>query len=340
MKIVVLDDFQDAVRHLEAFAMLRERLPQAEFVVHRDTTDSVQALVSRLRDAEVLVLIRERTRLTREVIERLERLRVIVQTGRVARDGTAHIDLAACSQRGIAIVEGESDGISAAELTWTLVLAARRRLPQYLRHLEQGRWQYSGLEGGAWPDNFGIGVSLHGSTLGIWGYGRIGRILARYGVAFGMKILVWGGERSRDAAVADGHQDAGSREALFEQSDVLSVNLRQGDSTLAAVTYEDLSRMKPTSLFVNTSRAGVIAPGALLRALREGRPGMAALDVYDTEPLPKNDPLLRMENCLCSPHIGYVEQNSYEILFGSAFASLLRHLAGEGGGHAVRPRVH
>jgi D-3-phosphoglycerate dehydrogenase len=178
MKIVVLDDFQDAVRHLEALAMLRERLPQAELVVHRDSTDGAQALVSRLRDADVLVLIRERTRLTREVIERLARLRVIVQTGRVARDGTAHIDLAACSERGIAIVEGESDGISAAELTWTLVLAARRRLPQYLRHLEQGRWQYSGLEGGAFPANFGIGVSLHGGTLGIWGYGRIGGILA------------------------------------------------------------------------------------------------------------------------------------------------------------------
>jgi D-3-phosphoglycerate dehydrogenase len=315
MKIVVLDDFQDVVRSLDAFTFLRE-LPDADVVVHCDSTSVDDELVARLHDADVVVLIRERTRLTRGVIERLARLHTIVQTGRVARDSTAHIDVAACAQHGIAIIEGESDGVSAAELTWSLVLAARRRLPQYLRHMERGRWQYSA----------GIGVSLHGTTLGIWGYGRIGKMLARYGVAFGMKILVWGSERSRAVAVADGHEGAASREALFAQSDVLSVNLRQSESTLAAVTFEDLSRMKPTSLFVNTSRAGVIAPGALVRALGRGRPGMAALDVYDEEPLPRTDPLRQMENCLCSPHIGYVEKNSYEILFGSAFRNLMTHL--------------
>ncbi|AJZ57041.1 D-isomer specific 2-hydroxyacid dehydrogenase, NAD binding domain protein [Paraburkholderia fungorum] len=327
MKIVVLDDFQDLVRHLDAFALLRERLPQADIVVHREWADCDDELVARLAGADIAVLIRERTRLTREVIERLPRLRVIVQTGRVARDSTAHIDIAACTERRIAIIEGESDGVSAAELTWALVLAARRRLPQYLRYMDQGSWQYSGLEDPTFPRGFGMGVSLDGATLGIWGYGRIGRILGRYGAAFGMKILVWGSERSRAAALADGFQSAPSREALFEQSDVLSVNLRQSDSTLAAVTYEDLSRMKPTGLFVNTSRAGVVAPGALVRALAQGRPGMAALDVYDTEPLPGDDPLRHLENCLCSPHLGYVEKNSYEILFGSAFRNLVTHLA-------------
>jgi D-3-phosphoglycerate dehydrogenase / 2-oxoglutarate reductase len=327
MKIVVLDDFQDLVRHLDAFALLRDHLPEADIVVYRDGTDANDELVARLEGADIVVLIRERTRLTREVIERLPRLRVIVQTGRVARDSTAHIDIAATTERRIAIIEGESDGFSAAELTWALVLAARRRLPQYLRHMEHGRWQYSGLEGAAFPPGFGMGVSLYGDTLGIWGYGRIGKILARYGAAFEMKILVWGSERSRAAAIADGYQSAASREALFEQSDVLSVNLRQSESTLAAVTYEDLSRMKPTSLFVNTSRAGMIAPGALARALEQGRPGMAALDVYDEEPLPQDHRLRKMENCLCSPHIGYVEKNSYEILFGSALRNLLTHLA-------------
>jgi len=326
MKIVVLDDFQDAVRHLDAFARLQENLPHADIVVCRDSAGSVDELVARLVDADVAVLIRERTRITREVIDRLPRLRVIVQTGFVARDTTAHVDIGACEARGIVILEGEGEAISAAELTWALVLAARRRLPQYVRHLQDGRWQYSGLEGGTFPPNFGIGVSLHGDTLGIWGYGRIGTILARYGAAFGMNVLVWGSERSRAAALADGHEPADSREAFFERADVLSVNLRQRDSTLAAVTFEDLSRMKPTSLFVNTSRAGVVAPGALARALEQGRPGMAALDVYDTEPLPQDDPLLRSERCLCSPHIGYVEQKGYELLFGSVFAKLLDYL--------------
>jgi D-3-phosphoglycerate dehydrogenase / 2-oxoglutarate reductase len=331
LKIVILDDFQDAVRHLDAYKQLREALPEAEIDVSRDLPMSVDRLVERLANADVVVLIRERTRLTREVLERLPRLRVIVQTGRVARDHTAHIDVAACREQGITILEGESDGISAAELTWTLILAARRRLPQYLRHLEAGRWQQSGLEGDGFPSGFGIGVALHGNTLGIWGYGRIGKILARYGVAFQMKILVWGSERSREAAVADGHAPADSRQTLFEQSDVLSVNLRQSASTLSVVTFDDLSRMKPSSLFVNTSRAGVVAPGALLNALKLGRPGMAALDVYDEEPLSHNDPLLSMENCVCSPHIGYVEKHSYEVLFGSAFANLVAHMKQERG---------
>ncbi|MFM0077061.1 D-2-hydroxyacid dehydrogenase family protein [Paraburkholderia sediminicola] len=326
MKIVVLDDFQDAVRHLDAFARLQESLPDADIVIYRDSAQSVDALVARLADADVVVLIRERSRIEREVIERLPRLRVIVQTGFVARDSTAHVDVGACEARGIAILEGEGESISAAELTWALVLAARRRLPQYVRHLQHGRWQCTGLEGGSFPANFGIGVSLHGDTLGIWGYGRIGTILARYGTAFGMKVLVWGSERSRAAALADRYEAADSREAFFERSDVLSVNLRQRDSTLAIVTFEDLSRMKPTSLFVNTSRAGLVAPGALARALERGRPGMAALDVYDTEPLPQDDPLLSSERCVCSPHIGYVEKKGYELLFGSVFAKLIDYL--------------
>jgi D-3-phosphoglycerate dehydrogenase / 2-oxoglutarate reductase len=327
MKIVILDDFQDFVRHLDAFALLRERLPQADIVIHRDRVASCDDLVARLEDAEIVVLIRERTALTREVIERLPVLRVIVQTGRVARDSTAHIDIAACTERHIAIVEGASDGVSAAELTWALILAARRRLPQYLRYMEHGRWQYSGLDGPAYPPGFGMGVTLNGATLGIWGYGRIGTLLARYGTAFGMNVLVWGSDRARAAATADGFEAAASRALFFERADVISVNLRQADTTRGAVTYDDLRRMKPTSLFVNTSRAGIVARGALERALREGRPGMAALDVYDEEPLPLDDPLRSMENCLCAPHIGYVEKHSYETLFGSSFENLLAYMA-------------
>ncbi|WP_250487911.1 D-2-hydroxyacid dehydrogenase family protein [Caballeronia sp. GaOx3] len=326
MKIVVLDDFQDAVRHLSAYAWLRDRLPSAEIAICRDYAYSVDALVERLIVADAVVLIRERTRLTSEVISRLPRLRFVVQTGPVARDGTAHVDIAACEARGIVILEGDGDSISAAELAWALILAARRRLPQYIQRLKEGRWQQSGFDSGRFPPNFGIGVSLNDETLGIWGYGRIGKILARYGTAFGMKVLVWGSESSRANARADGHEPAQSREELFRRADVLSLHLRQRESTLAAVTFEDLSRMKATSLFVNTSRAGLLAPGALARALEQGRPGMAALDVYEKEPLGKDEQLLHSERCLCSPHIGYVETKSYEMLFGSVFAKLVDYL--------------
>ena len=320
MNIVILDDYQDAVRKLECAA----KLEAYQAKVYTNTVKGLGQLSVRLKDADVIVLIRERTPINRQLIEKLPKLKLISQTGKVG----SHLDVQACTERGIAVAEGSGSPIAAAELTWALVLAAMRRLPQYIGNLKHGAWQQSGLKAGSMPANFGLGNALHGKTLGIWGYGKIGQMIANYGKAFGMQVMVWGSESSRLRAAEHGFTAAPSREAFFADSDVLSLHLRLNDATRSIVTSADLALMKPTALLVNTSRAELIEPDALIGGLNRGRPGLAAVDVFETEPILQGHALLRLENCICTPHIGYVEQNSYEMYFGAAFDNVINFIKG------------
>ncbi len=320
MNIVILDDYQDAVRKLRC----AEKLEPYPAKVFTNTVKGVGQLSIRLRDADVLVLIRERTAITRQLVEKLPRLKLIAQTGRVG----AHVDVSACTERGIAVAEGVGSPVSTAELTWALILAAMRRIPQYVANLKHGAWQQAGLKAAAMPPNFGVGMVLRGKTLGIWSYGRIGQMVAGYGRAFGMRVIVWGSEESRARAASDGFDVAPSKAALFETADVLSLHLRLSERNAGCVTPDDLAAMKTTALLVNTSRAELIQPEALIAALNRGRPGMAAIDVFESEPILQGHALLRLENCICTPHIGYVEQDSYEMYFSSAFDNVVNYIRG------------
>jgi D-3-phosphoglycerate dehydrogenase len=334
MNIIILDDYQDAVRKLKCAA----RLDGYNAKVFTNTVKGIGQLSVRLRDAEVLVLIRERTQFPRQLLEKLPKLRLISQTGRAG----SHIDIETCTRLGIAVAEGVGSPVAPAELTWALIMAAMRRLPQYIGNLKHGAWQQSGLKSASMPPNFGLGMVLKGKTLGIWGYGKIGQLVAGYGRAFGMKVLVWGSEASRAKAEAEGNVAATSLEAFFEESDVVSLHLRLNDNTRGIVKLDDLHRMKPTALFVNTSRAELVEENALVTALNRGRPGMAAVDVYEAEPILQGQPLLRLENAVCTPHLGYVEQDSYELYFSAAFDNVVNFIKGEPTG-IVNPdalRVH
>lgn len=321
MNIVILDDYQDAVRKLRCATKL-DAYPAK---VYTNSIKGLGQLSVRLRDADVVVLIRERTHITRQLIDKLPRLKLIAQTGRVG----SHIDIAACTERGIAVAEGTGSPVAPAELTWALIMAAMRRLPQYIGNLKHGAWQQSGLKVGSMPPNFGLGMVLKGKTLGIWGYGKIGQLLAGYGRAFGMRVLIWGRKPSREKAVLDGYATAASREEFFTESDVLTLHLRLNEETRGIVTPDDLTLMKTTALIVNTSRAELIEPNALIAALSRGRPGMAAVDVYESEPILQGHTLLRLENCICTPHLGYVEQDSYEMYFGAAFDNVINFINGK-----------
>ncbi len=320
MNIVILDDYQDAVRKLACAARL-EAYPAK---VYTNTVKGAGQLSVRLKDADVIVLIRERTHLTRQLIEKLPRLKLVVQTGRIG----SHVDVAACTEHGIAVAEGIGSPVAPAELTWALVMAAMRRIPQYVSHLKHGAWQQSGLKSASMPPNFGLGTVLKGKTLGIWSYGKTGQLVAGYGRAFGMRVIIWGSPASRERAQADGFELVPSKIELFKQCDVLSLHLRLSEQTTGIVTLEDMSRMKPTALLVNTSRAELIESEALLAALNRGRPGMAAIDVFESEPILQGHALLRLENCICTPHIGYVEQDSYEMYFGAAFDNVINFIKG------------
>ena len=321
MNVIILDDYQDAVRKLRCAALME----QLNAKVFTNTVKGNGQLSVRLRDADVVVLIRERTHLNRALLEKLPRLKLISQTGKVG----AHIDMETCTRMGIAVAEGVGSPTAPAELTWALIMAATRRLPQYIGNLKHGAWQQSGLKAASMPANFGLGTVLKGKTLGVWGYGRIGELVAGYGRAFGMNVLVWASPGSRERAAAAGYATAESREALFERSDILSLHLRLTPETRALVRQQDLARMKPTALFVNTSRAELVEEGALVAALNRGRPGMAAIDVFEAEPILQGHPLLRMENAVCTPHIGYVEQDSYELYFRAAFENVVNFIRSE-----------
>ncbi len=311
MKIAILDDYQDSVRHLDCFALLAGH----EVKVFTNTVRGIGHLAARLADFDALVLIRERTSVSRLLLEKLPRLKLIAQTGKVS----GHIDIAAATARGIVIVEGIGDATAPAELTWALIMAATRKLPQYIANLKKGVWQASSLS----PESNRLGTTLKGKTLGIWGYGRIGQMIARYGATFGMKVVIWGRSDNLEQAVKDGYQAAPSKETFFKEADIVSLHLRLNEATRGIVSAADLALMKPDALFVNTSRAELIVEGALLAGLQQGCPGYAALDVFESEPLVPNSPLLHMDNVLASPHIGYVERESYEMYFSAAFRNVI-----------------
>jgi D-3-phosphoglycerate dehydrogenase len=311
MRVTILDDYFDTLRTLPCFA----KLAPFDVTVFNDHVEDVDALAERLQETEALVLIRERTKIGAALLARLPRLRLISQ-----RSVYPHIDIEACTRLGVIVSSSQHEGTpsyAAAELTWALVLAAMRQLPQQAAALRAGTWQ------------IGVGRSLRGKTLGIYGYGRIGSVVAGYGRAFGMDVRVWAREASRMRAHGDGYASSASKETFFEECDVVSLHMRLVDATRGIVTAADLARMKPTALLVNTSRAGLIEAGALVRALQAGRPGMAALDVYEQEPLrDPGHPLLALENVVCTPHIGYVTRDEYEIQFSDIFDQIVAYAAG------------
>ena len=311
MKVAILDDTFDTLRTLDCFS----RLAGHEVSVWNDHVQDTDALAARLADAEALVLIRERTQIRAPLLERLPKLRLISQ-----RSVYPHIDIDACTRLGVLVCSYQHPGApsyAAAELTWGLVLAAERAIPQQMAALKAGRWQ------------IGVGRTLRDRTLGIFGYGRIGSAVAGYGRAFGMQVKVWARPESLARARADGREIAANKAALFAECDVVTLHMRLVPPTRGIVGAEDLARMKPDALFVNTSRAGLVAPGALVAALRAGRPGRAAVDVYETEPLrDPADPLLSMDNVVCTPHIGYVTREEYELQFADIFDQVVAYAAG------------
>ena len=315
MHIVIPDDYQDCVRHLECFAKLADH----RTTIYNDTVVDLDELARRFADADALVLIRERTRITPELLDRLPKLRLISQTGKVSN----HLHVLDCTRRGIAVAEGQGAPGATAELTWALIMAAMRHLPLEITRLKGGLWQ------GA------LGRQLRGRRLGVWSYGRIGKLVAGYGQAFDMRVWVWGRENSIAAARADGFAAAPTRKAFFEQSDVISLHVRLNAETAGLVTANDLGSMKPDALIVNTSRAELIGAGVLEAALSAGRPGFAAVDVYEREPvLGADHPLLRLANAVCTPHLGYVERDNYELYFGSAFDNVIAFAEGRKAGIA------
>ncbi len=312
MKISILDDYHDTLRTLECY----RKLSGHDVTIWNDHLQDVAALAERLRETEALVLIRERTQVRAPLLERLAKLRLISQ-----RSVYPHIDIEACTRLGIIVSSSQHPGTpsyAAAELTWALVLAAVRQLPQQMAALKAGKWQV------------GVGDSLRGKTLGIYGYGRIGSVVAGYGKAFGMIVLVWAREDSLQRARSDGYAAAPGKDAFFAQCDVISLHMRLVEATRGIVTAEDLARMKPTALLVNTSRAPLVAPGALLAALKKGRPGMAAVDVYEQEPVvDARYPLFALEQVVCTPHIGYVTRDEYEVQFSDIFDQIVAYADGK-----------
>lgn len=310
MIIAIPDDYHGVVARLDCFS----KLSGHDVRVFTDVAPSADRLVANLRDAEIVVPIRERTRFTRAIVERLPQLKFFSQTGR----STRHIDLPACTERGIAVAAGtNASPYTVAEHTWALILSSLRRIPEETAMMKRGEFRRS------------FSGTLHGRTLGVFGLGTIGKLVAAAGASFGMRILVFGRDASLDAAQDAGYRAAHSKAALFEQSDVLCVLVRLTEATRGIVTGADLARMKPTALFVNTARAELVEPGALADALKKGRPGLAAVDVYENEPVQNGDhPLLKLENALCTPHTAWLEQDTYELYFGEAFDNFLAFIGG------------
>ncbi len=311
MKVAILDDYHNTVRTLACF----RQLDGHDVTIWDDHIQDVDALAARLADTEALVLIRERTAIRTPLLERLPKLKLISQ-----RSVYPHIDVDTCTRLGIVVSSNQHAGVpsfATAELTWGLIIAAMRQIPQQMAALRAGKWQ------------IGVGTTLRHKALGVFGYGRIGTAVAGYGKAFGMNVVVWAREVTMLQARADGYETAPSKAAFFEQCDVITLHMRLVEATRGIVTGADLARMKPTALLVNTSRAPLIEPGALVAALRAGRPGMAAVDVYEEEPMRNTGhPLLNMENVVCTPHLGYVSRDEYELQFTDIFEQINAYAAG------------
>ncbi|WJV63565.1 D-2-hydroxyacid dehydrogenase family protein [Pectobacteriaceae bacterium C52] len=313
MKIAVLDDYQDEVKNLACFSLLAGHDVQ---IFHESYAD-ISELAEKLQDIEAIVLIRERTAISDELLSRLPHLRLISQTGKISN----HLNLATCTRHGVAVAEGIGSPIAPSELCWGLIMSASRYLPQYSANLSKNIWQHSNA--------LGLGRTLNGLTLGIWGYGKIGQHVAQYAKAFDMRVQVWGSEASRAKAQEHGFTAAKTKAEFFASADVLSLHLRLNEMTYGCVTKTDLEQMKPDSLLVNTSRAELIEPGAVYQALSTNPTKRAALDVFNIEPATlENEPLLSLPNVLCTPHLGYVEKNSYELYFKVAFENVIAFAQG------------
>ncbi|MFB6456649.1 D-2-hydroxyacid dehydrogenase family protein [Chitinophaga sp. Hz27] len=309
MRIAILDDYQNAVKELDCFKMLAGQDVQ---VFNTSEKDPV-LLAEKLQDVEILVLIRERTAVREALLSRLPNLKLISQTGKISN----HLDLAACTAHKVAVAEGIGSPVAPAELTWALIMNAVRKIPAAIHDFRQGLWQTN------------IGSTIQGKIIGIWGYGKIGKMIAGYAKAFGARVLIWGSEKSRQQALADGFEQADSKELFFRIADVVSLHLRLNKDTAGIVEEADLLQMKSSAVLVNTSRAELIAPGALLKSLEAGHPGFAAVDVYEEEPIyDTNYPLLQLPNVICTPHIGYVEHDSYELYFSKAFENVINYIQG------------
>lgn len=309
LKIAILDDYQNAVEHLSCFSLLSafdvQIIPAAE--------KELGSLARQLANFDILVLTRERTKISAELLAQLPRLKLISQTGKVAN----HLDVDECSKYGVAVAEGIGSPVAPAELTWLLIMNTLRLVPQAIRGMLDGKWQVN------------IGHCIQGKTIGIWGYGKIGKRIAAYGQAFGAHIMVWGSGNSRKQAHLDGHVAAESKEVFFREADIITLHLRLNESTRSIVQAQDLQLMKPTAAIINTARAELIEPGALIESLAAGRPGFAGLDVYESEPVyDKEHPLLNMPNVVCTPHLGYVEKAGYELYFGKAFENVASFIGG------------
>lgn len=310
MKIAILDDYQHVIEKLDCFELLKDQNVE---LLHETEKDPVK-LASKIKDAEILVLTRERTEITPELLEQLPNLRLISQTGKISN----HLNLNNCTKHGVAVAEGVGSPVAPAELTWALLMNTLRRIPQAIEGMKQGKWQIN------------IGSAVHGKTIGIWGYGKIGQRIANYARAFGATVLVWGSEASRKKAVEDGYRSAETKESFFEQADVITLHLRLNENTLGIVKESDLQRMKNNACIINTARAELIESGALLRVLKSDQKLFAGLDVYESEPIYDTaNELLHMSHVVCTPHLGYVETSGYELYFGKAFENAVNFIQGK-----------
>ena len=310
MKIAIPDDYQNIIRSLDCFKLLAAQ----EVLILNTTKKDPALLAEKLKDADILVLTRERTKINEALLSKLPNLKLISQTGKIA----AHLDLAACTKHKVAVAEGIGSPVAPAELTWILIMNTLRQIPAAIEGMKNGQWQVN------------IGSTIHGKTIGIWGYGKIGKMIAGYAKAFGAHVLVWGSDASRENAVNDGFEKAATKEDFFQNADVISLHLRLNETTTGIVKETDLSRMKPTAVLINTSRAELIEKGALLKCLKNGRPGFAGIDVYEEEPVYDTTfEWLHLPNVVCTPHLGYVEKDSYELYFGKAFENVMSYINGQ-----------
>lgn len=309
MKITILDDYQHVIEDLQCFDLLKG---QDVEILHETEKDPAK-LASMIADTEVLVLTRERTEITDELLSKLPGLKLISQTGKISN----HLNLDTCSRHHVAVAEGVGSPIAPAELTWALLMNTVRQIPQAIEGMKQGKWQIN------------IGTTVHGKTLGIWGYGKIGQKIAQYAKAFGARVLVWGSENSRNKAVEDGFERAETQAGFFKNADIITLHLRLNDQTAGIVNEADLLSMKEGSVFINTARAELIEKGALLNVLKSGKNIFAGVDVYEDEPVyDTNFELLNMQHVICTPHLGYVEKNGYELYFGRAFENVINYING------------
>jgi D-3-phosphoglycerate dehydrogenase len=309
MRITILDDYQNIIKELKCFTTLKNQ----EVQIINSTEKNIKTLAQKLLDTDVLVLTRERTEISEALLSLLPNLKLISQTGKISN----HLNLADCTKYKVAVAEGIGSPIAPAELTWALIMNTVRQIPQAIEGMKNGKWQIN------------IGSTIHGKTLGIWGYGKIGQMIAQYAKVFGANVLIWGSEESREKAIADGHKKAETKEIFFKTADIITIHLRLNEKTFGIVRERDLSSMKENSVFINTARAELIEKGKLLKCLTMGRPTFAGLDVYEDEPIyDKNFKLLKLSNVVCTPHLGYVERNGYELYFGKAFENVINFING------------